>query len=52
MPGARLYVPALALAAAYSVRWLRELAPLVVAPDGYSPVYDYFRSATRVPAAK
>lgn len=45
-------VPALALAAAYSVRWLRWAAPLGAALLMVQPVYNYFHSATLVPSTE
>lgn len=42
-------VPALALAAGYSVRWFGWVAPLGVALVIVQPIHDYFHSATHVP---
>jgi len=45
-------VPAVALAAACSARWLRWLAPLAVALAIAQPVRDYFRNAVRIPVGE
>ena len=45
-------VPALALAAAYSVRWLRWLAPLGVLIVSAQPIHEYFRFASSVPTSE
>jgi len=42
-------VPALALAAAYSTRWLGWVAPILVAVAIAQPVRDYFRHAANIP---
>jgi 4-amino-4-deoxy-L-arabinose transferase-like glycosyltransferase len=44
--------PALALAAAYSVRWLRWFAPLVVAAAIAQPLYAYFTAGTHAPVTE
>lgn len=45
-------VPAVALAAAYSVRWLLWFAPLGVLIMSAKPVYEYYRSARDIPASE
>jgi 4-amino-4-deoxy-L-arabinose transferase-like glycosyltransferase len=45
-------VPALALAAAYSVRWLRWAAPLAAAAMILPPLSSYFELARRVPPSE
>jgi 4-amino-4-deoxy-L-arabinose transferase-like glycosyltransferase len=45
-------VPALALAVAYSVRWLRWLAPIVVLLVSAQPIHQYFQSASRIPGSE
>jgi 4-amino-4-deoxy-L-arabinose transferase-like glycosyltransferase len=45
-------VPALALAAAYAVRWLRWAAPFVAAVMILPPVSSYFELARRIPASE
>ena len=45
-------VPALALAAAYSVRWLRLTAPFIAAAMVLPPLINYFELARRIPASE
>lgn len=45
-------VPALALAGAYSARWLGWLAPAAAALAIALPVHDYLRAAVRIPSSE